>query len=216
LREVKEYLIKRHGAIVANMCNPNTDLDNLPEYSASASMEEPAFETDDMVAMIAYHLKGVQATLDKDSFQCNGTLMYVWDKMDEPFEIPEKGVGKIWLDEKGKVRAYGLKSLCMQMLIGDPVDTINPKKLAGVKWGEKKALELLDPLTTPKECLRAVVDTYKEWYPEPVTYEHWETGEELTKDWLQIAEEMFVLLWMRRFPKDSTTFYKLMKEYRVK
>lgn len=199
LQEVKDYLIKYHKAIVPKN-----------------------HETDDEIVIQAYKTGGIQCTLDKDAMQCNGTWIYVWDKSEKPFYIPEKGVGKVWKDEKNKVRAYGLKSLCLQMLTGDPVDTIDPKYLTEEKFGEKGAFDILEILKTPKQCLGVVVAKYKEWYPEPVTYRHWNelmhdspTDGELTKDWLEIAEEMFSLLWMKRKEDDSMTFKKLLDVYGV-
>jgi hypothetical protein len=193
LKDVKEYLIKRHKAIIAS--------DDL--------------ETDDWLMIKTYEENGIQATLDKDGWQGEGITTYDWVKMKKPFDIPAEGVGKIWKDTKGKVRAYGLKSLCLQMVNGDDVDSIKPTALCEAEFGEVSAYKLLAELETPQQCLTAVIEQYKTWYPAPVKYKHWKTGQALKKDWLEISEEIFALLWMKRSLEDDMTFKKLCDKYGV-
>lgn len=192
LQQVKEYLISKHKAIISD-----------------------TMETDDWLVTEAYKNNAIQASIDKDAWQANGTWIFDWTKMDKPFYIPKEGVGKIWKEENGKVRAYGLKSLCLQLMVGDPTDSIYPTKLCEARFGEKGAYDILEMLKTPKQCLSVVVAKYKEFYPEPVTYKHWSTGEELTRNWLQIAEEIFALVWMKRSENDNMTFERLLKIYKV-
>lgn len=58
-------------------------------------------------------------------------------------------------------------------------------------------------------------NTIRQWYPSPVTYQHWNTGEELTKSYFEIASEMFTLLYMLRDYGDETTLASLCDELGV-
>lgn len=190
LDEVKSYLINYHPSYVAE-----------------------GLETDDVLSIMAAKGEAIQATVDKDAYQVVGWLFDI-DKADKPFEIKD-GAGRIWEDNTGKIRAMGFKSLCLQLLIGDQVDSCFPRKLCNKRFGEKKAVPLLSPLKTKKECLEAVLALYREWYPEPVTYRHWNTGEEITANWFDIASEMFTLLYMLRDYDDDTTLASLCDELGV-
>lgn len=188
--EVKSYLINKQPSIVAEK-----------------------IETDDILAIVSAKGEAIQVTNDKDSRMVVG-WSYDIDKSEKPFEIKD-GVGRIWTDNNGKIRAMGFKSLCYQLLCGDDIDNIKPRTLTNKRFGEKKAAPLLDPLTTKKDCLEAVLAGYKDWYPSPVTYKHWSTGEELTKNYFQIASEMFTLLYMLRDYDDQTTLQSLCDELGV-
>jgi hypothetical protein len=173
------------------------------------------YETDDLLSIwVTQNPSWCQVTTDKDARQVPGWWIDP-DKMEKPFYIPNN-VGKVWKDEKGKIRAYGFKSLMLQQLCGDSVDTILPRALCDAKFGEVGAMQLLEPRKTHKECLQAVVEKYKEWYPEEFTYNHWNTGEEITADWLAIASEIFLLLYMKRQENDPTTFKSILDLYKVK
>ena len=60
-------------------------------------------------------------------------------------------------------------------------------------------------LKSGKEALLRGIDKYKEWYPSPVEYQHWDTEEDITKDYMGIASEIFMLLYMKRSWEDVTT-----------
>lgn len=188
--EVKSYLINQQPSIVAEK-----------------------IETDDILAIVSAKGEAIQVTNDKDSRMVVG-WSYDIDKSERPFEIKD-GVGRIWTDNNGKIRAMGFKSLCIQLLCGDDIDNLKPRALAKKRFGEKKAVPLLDPLTTKKDCLEAVLGCYKSWYPSPVTYKHWKTGEEMTKNYFQIASEIFTLLYMLRDYDDDTTLASLCDELGV-
>lgn len=189
---VKDYIAKRKEAVVVE-----------------------GMEVDDYVSIMG--LQGyVMTTTDKDSYQTNGALFYNYDKMDKPFLIPKQGVGRVWIEGEGskaKLRFYGLKAFIAQMLLGDEVDNILPKHLTKVSYGKMSLFKDLDPLQTVDECIRFLVAKYKEYYPEPVTYNHWKTGEEITKDWMEIALEIGTLLWMKRSEDDVFTLQRIREEY---
>ncbi len=198
LKEVRDYMVESHGGINILPCP------NFTNYEADDWCSIRAFEDD----------KYIQITADKDAFQTEGWILNP-DKMEEPFYIPRDGVGKVWTDSGGKVRAYGLKSFCLQWITSDNVDNIKPRSLCSVKFGEKKALALLDPLETAEELIEACLKKYIEWYPKPVDYKHWETQEDLAGTWETISDEMGILLWMLREEDDWFSIERLCDRYKV-
>ena len=58
-------------------------------------------------------------------------------------------------------------------------------------------------------------NTIRQWYPEPVTYQHWSTGEDITANYFQIASEIFTLLYMLHDYDDDTTLTSLCDELGV-
>lgn len=132
-------------------------------------------ESDDVLAAYAY--EGftnkkyiVQASTDKDA-NSNVGYLYNWDKMDKPVLI--NGLGELVRDSKGKVSGTGRKWFYHQILFGDRADSYIPYELSGKRFGEKASFDILNCLTTDKECWQSVYDTYKLWYPEPFEYTAW-------------------------------------------
>ena len=86
-------------------------------------------------------------------------------------------------------------------------------------FGEKSAYVLLKPCKTEQECLQAVVNQYKEWFPEPFTFEQKDVDgnvlDVIQSDWLSFANTVFLAAYMKRINNDSTTFEKLLKHFKV-
>jgi hypothetical protein len=163
-------------------------------------------EVDDVVAHRMWDgyksdKKIIGVTADKDACGSAGWL-YNRDKMEAPEFIDGKGVGELHLDGKNKVRGTGRKWGYLQWLIGDPTDGYNPCEICGVRYGEKSAYKLLEPLKTDKECIQAVYDQYKAWYPAEVKYTAY-TGEEITTDVIGVMQMYMDCYRMRRFPDDK-------------
>lgn len=198
LKEVRKYMVDSLGAI---------DIPECPKYTN--------FEADDWVSIMAHSDdKYIQVSSDKDAPQTEGWL-YNPDTMEEPFYVPREGVGKVWLNEKGKAKAYGLKSFCLQWITSDNVDNIKPRSLCKAKFGDKGAFALLDPLDTAEELIEACLRKYIEWYPAPVEYQRWDTKEDLIGTWETISDEMGVLLWMLREDGDWFSIERLCTRYKA-
>ena len=140
-------------------------------------------------------------------------MFYNWDKMTKPFLVD--GYGKLYIHGSGKqskVAGFGQIWLLLQMTAGDTADTYKPSKLSGKTFADKGAYNLLHETTNIKEGLELVVELYKSWYPKPATYPHCITGESITKDWLELANEYFTLAYMKTSLDDDLTFTKILKE----
>lgn len=178
LKEVKEYLATRHPSVVAK-----------------------GMEADDLLSIAAAKGEAIQATVDKDAYQVEGWI-YDMDKSEHPFEVKD-GVGRLWVDGNDKIRAMGFKSICNQLLCGDPTDSCYPRRLCNKRYGEKAAFKLLDPLKTKQECAAAVIQKYKDWYPSPTEYKHWNTQEVMIATWDSVLLEMGRLMYMLRSEDDE-------------
>lgn len=211
LKEVRSYAKHRFNAIEVN---ENEDLSNLEadDYLSIRTAEGYA----EMITKGLDKPTTVQCSTDKDAPQTEG-LFYNWDKMDKPFLV--EGYGKLWIDQKVKnpeVRGIGWKWLLYQMTVGDTADNYVAYKISGKTFGSKAGYNLLKDTANLNEGLKVVVDLYKEWYGDSFTYNHWETGEEITRNWLEMAEEFFALAYMKRSEEDKTTFTQLLEREGIK
>lgn len=160
-------------------------------------------EADDELTIRAYELRkqgdiGIVATIDKDALGTD-IWLYNWTKMTAPIRI--KGLGSLELDDKRVLRGIGRKWYYAQWLKGDVVDRFKPSEIAGKKFGDVSCYNLLNPLTTDKECLEAVYEQYLKWYPDPVTYTAWD-GQEHTKDVFEIMDMYAACAHMMRWKGD--------------
>lgn len=181
LSEVRAYLVKKYSAKVVD----NEEVDDVCCHRMWDGFKSKQ--------------KIIGVTTDKDACGNTGWL-YNRDKMTEP-EFIDNTLGLLFLDSKGKVRGKGRKWGYLQWLVGDPTDDYNPCELAKVKYGEKSAYKLLQGLETDKECIQAIYDTYKKWYPEPVSYMDWACQPQ-TKNAVEIMQMYMDCYRMRRWPDD--------------
>ncbi len=180
LSEIRAYIVKKYNAKIVD-----------------------GEEVDDVVChrMWDGHKTGqkiIGVTVDKDACGSSGWL-YNRDKMTEPEYID--GLGELLIDGKNKVRGKGRKWGYVQWVIGDITDSYNPSEVAKVKYGEKSAYKLLAPLQTDKECIQAVYDLYKTWYPAEVKYTAWD-GTEVVTDAVGMMQMYMDCYRMRRYRTD--------------
>lgn len=168
-------------------------------------------EPDDAIIYTAYDLKNkgydpIILSIDKDSLAYSGLKIYNQDKPEQGIvELPQ--LGSLWIDDKGKVRGNGFLWYAFQHVLGDKTDSFNPAELADVKYGEKSAYKLLHDCKSEQEVLNKVIQQYKKWYPEPITYIAWD-GKEYTKDYIQIADMYFKCSRMKTDEFDDLDFVK--------
>jgi hypothetical protein len=180
LKEVRDFLVKKYKAIIYH-----GEADDMLSIRQNEAEKEG--------------VKLIVASIDKDTYGCDGWMLN-WDKMDKPFFI--EGLGKLWQNDKGKVWGTGFKWKCLQWTVGDSVDNLKPTHLCGVKFGEKSAFKILDPLETYEDCIKAVAGKYKEWYPEPVKYVD-QCDRELEASWIDLMQVYFLGIHMKRWETDT-------------
>lgn len=170
---------------------------------------------------------------DKDNKQ----VPYHWEFNPKTSKVPTwnpGGYGEISLNDKKKIKFKGNASLAIQMLLGDGVDNIcgrfkldkNNKiltrkdtkdrtQLVKIAYGDTKIFNDTKDFTELPELWSFVVQKFKQWYPEDVIYNHWETQEEIITNWFGIASEVFTLLYMKRTVDDETTLEDYLESYGV-
>lgn len=199
LEQVKDYLIKYHGAKIVN-----------------------GKEADDMLVQRMYDGAKtgeiiVAVTIDKDARQCDKGYLYNPDK-DEL--LVNSGFGELVVDAKGKVRGKGRKWLYFQTIFGDSTDSYDPRDLAEKvtgkrpRFGEKAAFNLLKDLPDDKACWEALHKQFLEWFgPETFTYEAWD-GETQT-NYLGALQMYFDFARMRRWEGDEVDVRVVLKKLGV-
>lgn len=195
LKECRDWLVKKRGAIVVN-----------------------GREVDDILAQRCYEgikqgIKTVAVTNDGDQNGCQG-FYYNWTKMHEPFLV--QGLGEIHLTKDRKdFDGYGRKFFYAQWVFGDwNVDRFKPAELSGKKFGVVAMYNLLADCKTDVECVQAVYNQYKTWYPELVTYTAWD-GTEHSKSVIELMDMYAACCHMQRWPGDFIDSKSLMKRLGV-
>lgn len=173
------------------------------------------FESDDAVTIASYEAisKGRDAylvTIDHDAFQTDGVYLCVKDK--EPVLVPE--IGFLTEEDNGDIKGLGLKFFCFQWIFGDRSDDYIPYELAEVRFGKKSAYNYLKDLETGKELLEAVINKYKEWYPEEFTYTSWD-NKEIKADWRFMLELYYACARMKRTKEDDLNPKHLFAKYGI-
>lgn len=194
LQDIRAYLVKKYRAVTVD-----------------------GEEVDDVVCHRMWDgykskQKVVGVTVDKDACSNSGWL-YNRDKMTEPEFID--GLGNLYIDGKNKVRGQGRKFGYLQWIIGDPTDSYNPSEVAKVKYGEKSGYKLLEPLQTDKECIQAIYDLYKTWYPAEVKYTDWQ-GNEVVTDAIGMMQMYMDCYRMRRSKDDLVKVTDILTKLEIK
>lgn len=186
-------------------------------------------EADDYVIFRGYEEKEkgnevIIGTCDKDSNAYSGLKLLDFTKKNEDWKIVDipEGVGSLWLNEKtdskGKVTTevdgLGFKFYAHQMLIGDPVDHYRPTDICKVRFGEKGSYAILKDLQTEKECLEAVIEQYRVWYPEEFSYKDW-TGEEHTSNHIDMMCLYHKACRMKETENDPLDFRAFASKYGI-
>ena len=86
----------------------------------------------------------------------------------------------------------------------------NPHK----RFGDVACFNLLNKLNTDEDCLKAIVEQYKKWYPTPVTFTSHD-GCEYTYTWLDAANEIWALARMKRWVNDAVTFGEVLNKFGI-
>ena len=194
LKECREHLINKKGAIVVN-----------------------GREVDDMLAQRCYEgvrdgVQTIAVTIDGDQQGVEG-YMFNWLKMKEPKLV--RGLGEIHLVKENRdFDGFGRKFFYAQWVLGDSTDCFKPSEIANKKFGVMAMYKLLANCKTDKECVEAIYGQYKAWYGEGVTYTAWD-GVEHTKSCVEIMDIYAACCHMKRYEDDVFSTSKLLKALRI-
>ena len=205
LKDAREYIIKHHKGVVVD----NVEADDLLAIYGRATYD--SFKE-------TGKFKYVVVSFDKDNLTMPTFLFNNYSeegKLKHPIPmLVDEDIGTLFLD-KNKVKGYGFKFKCFQLIYGDPSDGIQPYQNFKIRFGETSAYKLIQPCKTKQECLQVVVDKYKEWFPEGVKFTNWDNTEVslTTGQWLNIIYRMTHMLQSKQ---DKSTIFSLVKELGVK
>lgn len=162
-------------------------------------------------------LKYIVASYDKDN---NHTPMIYFNTFkrkgifrdNNPLHITP-GMGQIWM-HKSEVDGYGLFWLATQMLIGDDSDYIRPYQDFGIRFGDASCYKLIAKAENPTELFSLVMQQYRAWFPDGVSYTDWLGGaQSMSAD--EWAGMIFDLVYMKRVENDRTNLPALLKHFKV-
>jgi hypothetical protein len=173
-------------------------------------------EVDDAIVWMGYEYlaKGYEViivTSDKDANAYSGLKLYNYTH-EKPgiVEIPE--FGSLWVDDKGAVRGLGFLWGCFQHVKGDVTDGFKPCELAGVKYGDISAYNLLKDCQNEQEALVKVCQQYQSWYPKQIEYKDC-FGVKHLAGWKFLAGLYFKCSRMKTTKDDKVVFYDFAKSY---
>ena len=174
-----------------------------------AKVVDNGLEVDDVVTIRAYEClqnaqEAVLASVDKDSYQCQGVALYNWLAADPKIElIPD--VGHLRKD-KDTVKGDGLMFLAFQVLAGDAADCYKGYELSKVKYGPTKAMNALKDCTTEQEILKIVISEFKRLYPEAFEYTDCHAVKHDEADWFDMLNLYWQCAYMKRSWDDPSSF----------
>ena len=184
-----------------------------------AKVVDNGLEVDDVVTIRAYEClqndqESVLASVDKDSYQCQGIALYNWTDDDPKIHvIPDVGhLRKVKKSTATTIKGDGLMFLALQVLSGDKADSYLPYELSKVKYGPAKAMKALEVCKTEQEILRVIISEFKRLYPEPFNYTdcHGVLHEEA--DWFDMLQLYWQVAWMKRSWDDVSSFMQFAME----
>lgn len=184
-------------------------------------------EADDLISKFQYKSfveknKGlIVCTPDKDA---KGTPGYLFHPEDKYLTLIE-GLGFVSIKQTSKIKLIGegRKFFYSQLLTGDPVDNYFPcdiykqKKNIDKKsaiLSDFKVFNMLKDLTTDKECLEVIKNTYYDWYKD-VTFWLDFTGNRVEGNWLDILQMYCDVVHMRRWDDDRIDIRQVLTDMKI-
>jgi 5'-3' exonuclease len=180
-----------------------------------AKVVENGLEVDDVVTIRSYEClqndqEAVLASVDKDSYQCQGISLYNWLAEEPKIElIPDLGhLRKV----KSAVKGDGLMFLALQVLAGDSADTYKGYELSKVSYGPAKAMKALQDCTSEQQILRVLISEFKRLYPETFSYTDCHGVEHEEADWFDMLQLYWTCAYMKRSWDDVSSFMQFAME----
>lgn len=113
------------------------------------------------------------------------------------------------------MKGLGLKFLAFQWTCFDKVDNYSAYDLSSVKFGEKSAYKVLNPLGTERDVLLAVIKQFMTFYPKPFTYKDWSGKEHADADWKSMLLMYYRCARMMRHQNDKLDARDLFAQYDI-
>ena len=120
-----------------------------------------------------------------------------------------------WIASKSKFSGFGRIFLYCQMISEDDADNYKANAHSGTKWGAKSAYDALKDCKDDIEALNKVIEVFKMLYPEPKEIESWRENR-IPITWYSVADEMFQMARMQRWPGDIMSFDQYCYDHDVK
>lgn len=184
-----------------------------------AKVVENGLEVDDVVTIRAYEClqngqEAVLASVDKDSYQCQGISLYNWTDDNPKIQlIPDVGhLRKVKKTTTTTIKGDGLMFLALQVLSGDLADTYKPYELSKVSYGPVKAMKALEGCTTEQEILKVIISEFKRLYPEPFEYTDCHGVYHSDADWFDMLQLYWQCGYMKRSWDDVSSFMQFAME----
>ncbi len=195
LLAIREYLNKYYETYIINDVEADDIVQGLTEHIIN---DTPAYA-------IAYQR-------DKDFLQALRKSRY-WHSVKQTKTELSGGLGE--LHKEGKlVKGSGLSWLLLQTMLGDSTDGYTPKPLFKKRFADVGYFKMFKDYESEKDLLLAWVEQWKSLLPEEIKFTTWQ-GEDVTHDWLSLAELYFKPPYMKVHPNDTTTFSDLLERYHL-
>lgn len=173
-------------------------LDAVTEYLHRKYKAEyvEELEADDMCVIRAYRRPNAFVIIeDKDYWGCPINVYDINQRNRGVVNCNQ--LGKLFRDDKKKVRGEGRKHFYYQVISEDAIDNYKANCHSDVEWGSVSAYNALVDATSDAQCWQIMVDTFKHLYPIKKIVTGWR-GDNIEIDWLYVMQEMVNMAHMKR------------------
>lgn len=178
-KEVTDYLIKHHNAILVNGKEPDDAV------------------TTDMFTALRNKESIVAAINEKDYYGCDGNWWhYDLDKL-----VKVRGFGYLERNEKGDVKGQGRLWKYFQVSFSDTSDNYAANCFSNKKNGQVAVFNRLKDCKNDNEAFLAMKEHFQYLYPEPKVITNWR-GDTFEIDWFYVLQECFNMAHLQRWEDD--------------
>lgn len=191
-------------------------LDEVTDYLERKFNAEiiTGIENDDAVVIECYGSKNKFAIIEDKDFW--GSPIKVWDRNQQERGIVDcNKFGKLFLDDKNKVRGEGRLFFYYQMCSEDLTDNYKANCFSDVRWGAKSAYKALVDCKDDVEAWNKMKEVFLLLYPEPKTVLGWR-NDPIEITWDYVLNEMFMMARMLKKRDENINAYDVMDKLGVK
>lgn len=191
-------------------------LDEVTDYLERKFNAEiiTGIENDDAVVIECYGSKNKFAIIEDKDFW--GSPIKVWDRNQQERGIVDcNKFGKLFLDDKNKVRGEGRLFFYYQMCSEDLTDNYKANCFSDVRWGAKSAYKALVDCKDDVEAWNKMKEVFLLLYPEPKTVIGWR-NDPIEITWDYVLNEMFMMARMLKKRDENINAYDVMNKLGIK